>query len=79
VIPFENCWPYEIYGEDVYFHQCPSCGADEVRLPLKRRDLDEIRGGKRRLLVMPCCHAEYKLADADADYVLADRPMRSRE
>jgi hypothetical protein len=50
-----------------------------VRLPLKRRDLDEIRGGKRRLLVMPCCHAEYKLADADADYVLADRPMRSRE
>lgn len=76
MIPFENTWPYETAKEDVYFRECPSCGAENVLLPLKKHHLQSIREGVRKLLVMPCCHASYKLVDADRDYVLADRRMR---
>jgi hypothetical protein len=63
--------------DDVYFSECPACGASQVLLPLKRRHLRLIAEGARKLLVMPCCRASYRLIGADGDYVLADRKMRS--
>lgn len=76
MIPFENTWPYERMKDDLFFSECPSCKADNVLLPLKRSGLASIQSGARKLLVMPCCHASYKLIDADGDYVMADQPMR---
>jgi hypothetical protein len=76
MIPFEHTWPYELFGDDVYFHECPACGAGRVLLTLKRRHLLAVAEGERRLLVMPCCGERIRLIGADGDYVLADRPMR---
>lgn len=76
MIPFANAWPYEKVKQDIYFHQCPACGAENVLLPLKEKDLAKIRSGEKRLLVLPCCYTSYKLIDADEDYVLADRRMK---
>lgn len=76
MIPFENTCPYENVGGDLYVNACPFCGEEQVLLPLKPSQLREIREGKRHLLVMPCCHEDVKLVDADDDYLLADRSIR---
>lgn len=77
MIPFRNTWPYETVREDIYVEACPFCGQEKVLLPLKREDLDPIREGRKRRLVFPCCHNTVTLVDADRDYLLADRPLRS--
>lgn len=79
MIPFENTWPYEHMKEDVYFLECPACEATNVLLPIRYSTLEQIKNGTRKLLVMPCCHASYKLIDADQDYVQADTKMRNRK
>lgn len=76
MIPFERTWPYETIGSDVYVSVCPFCGKENVMLPLKKQDLDTIRGGRKRLIVFPCCHDKMTAVDADRDYLLADRPLR---
>lgn len=78
LIPFEHTWPYEKINDDLYFLECPACRASNVLLPLKLHALEQIRNGTKKLLVMPCCHASYKIIDADADYVLAESAMRKR-
>lgn len=77
MIPFRNTWPYETVLEDVYVESCPFCGRERVLLPLKREDLQPIREGRKRRLVFPCCHSSVTLVDADRDYLLADRPLRT--
>jgi hypothetical protein len=47
-----------------------------VLLPLKKRDLTNIQGGAKRLLVFPCCHSKLVVLDADNDYLLTDQPLR---
>ncbi|MBU7314614.1 hypothetical protein [Paenibacillus oleatilyticus] len=76
MIPFENTWPYERIGQDVYVHSCPFCHAANVLLPLKPKDLSELREGVKKLLVFPCCRNKETLVDADQDYLLAGRPLR---
>lgn len=78
MIPFENTWPYERYGPDLYLHSCPFCQAPNVLLPLKEKDLTVIREGAKRLLVLPCCRGKMTVVDADADYLLAARPLRRK-
>jgi hypothetical protein len=78
MIPFECTWPYELIQQDVYLHECPFCGAPNVLLPLKRGHIPEISRGVKRLLVFPCCHNKITLVDADADYLLANEPLRNR-
>jgi hypothetical protein len=77
MIPFRNSWPYDITGDDVYVHQCPFCEASNVLLPIKPDDVKSLYGSARKiLLVFPCCHSRLKIVDADADYLLANRPIR---
>lgn len=76
MIPFANAWPYEKVGEDLYVHQCPACGAEEVALTWKLKDIAQVRSGVKRLLVMPCCYTSLKIIDADDDYLLADRKLK---
>lgn len=79
MIPFENTWPYERMGEDIYFASCPFCETDDVLLPLKQNHLTEIRSGAKLLLVVPCCHSSMKVIDADEDYLLANVKLRKRQ
>ncbi|WP_270169233.1 hypothetical protein [Paenibacillus sp. SYP-B4298] len=72
MIPFENCIPYERIMNDLYVSSCPSCKQDNVLLPLRPSDLQEIQDGKKRLLVFPCCHYRPTIIDADQDYLLAN-------
>lgn len=76
MIPFAHTCPYEVVGGDLYVLECPFCRAERVLLPLKRQELPPIRDGRKKLLVFPCCHASITLVDCDADYLLADRPVR---
>lgn len=76
MIPFQNTWPYETVGEDVYVSECPFCRNHNVLLPLRRTDLKAIKEGKKRLLVFPCCHGRITIVDADRDYLLASAPLR---
>ncbi|MEF3304397.1 hypothetical protein [Paenibacillus sp. GYB003] len=78
MIPFENTLPYETIGSDVYMNECPLCGAGNVLLPLRTKDLGPIREGRKRLIVFPCCREKITAVDADRDYLLADRPVRPR-
>lgn len=76
MIPFENTWPYERIMGDLYVSECPFCKAENVLLLLKPNELSHIQDGKKRLLVMPCCHGRMTIVDADQDYLLADGPLR---
>ncbi|GKU76018.1 hypothetical protein [Paenibacillus sp. L3-i20] len=78
MIPFQNAWPYETIMGDLYVSSCPFCDEENVLLPLKRTELPDIQDGKKRLLVLPCCHNKMTLIDADHDYLLTDRPLSKR-
>jgi len=78
MVPFERTWPYETLGFDVYVLECPFCSRPNVLLPLKKEGLKELREGKKKLLVFPCCYNRLKLVDADGDYLLADRAIPKR-
>lgn len=77
MIPFENTWPYEKIMGDLYVSECPFCKAENVLLLLKPKELPDIRSGKKRLMVFPCCHNKITIIDADQDYLLADSRLRS--
>lgn len=76
MIPFRNTWPYETIGRDMYVAECPFCKASNVLLPLRKDELADIRHGKKRLLVFPCCRSSITVVDADSDYLLANRRLR---
>ncbi|MWC30116.1 hypothetical protein [Paenibacillus sp. MMS18-CY102] len=76
MIPFDRAWPYEIMMGDVYVSECPFCHADNILLPLKPSELPDIRDGKKKLLVFPCCYGRVSVIDADADYLLTDTRLR---
>ncbi len=76
MIPFENTWPYDRFGQDIYVQNCPFCQAENVLLPLKARDMQELQDRVKKLLVFPCCRNRLTLVDADSDYLLASRPLR---
>ncbi|GBF10673.1 hypothetical protein TEPIDINF_002717 [Tepidibacillus infernus] len=76
MVPFKNTWPYEIIGEDLYFHLCPFCAKENVLLPLKIKDLKKIQSGIKKLLVLPCCHHSLTILEVDTDYLLTDKELR---
>jgi hypothetical protein len=76
MIPFENTWPYETIGEDIYVSECPYCGKENVLLPLRKKELAPISEGKKKLLIFPCCHGRMTVVDADRDYLLASAKVR---
>lgn len=78
MIPFRNSLPYDIQMNEAYASECPFCGTPHVRLPLKPAEIEQLRGGlMKRTVVMPCCHARLQLVDADSDYLLSDKPLRT--
>ncbi|MDF2814568.1 MAG: hypothetical protein K0Q81_768 [Paenibacillus sp.] len=76
MIPFRNTWPYDAIRGDIYVHECPFCQKPNVMLPFKKKDLQQIQQGSKRLLVFPCCHEKVTAINVDSDYILADRPLR---
>lgn len=76
MIPFENTWPYEVMGNDIYVLECPFCSSANVILPLRKKELSEIHEGKKKLLVFPCCKSSVYIIDTDSDYLLAARRLR---
>lgn len=78
MVPFERTWPYDIIMGDIYVASCPFCKEDNVLLPLRPDEIPLIQGGKKRLLVFPCCHNQITVIDADRDYLLADRALPGR-
>ncbi|MGG1635115.1 hypothetical protein MHH56_07320 [Paenibacillus sp. FSL K6-3182] len=76
MIPFEKAWPYDIIMGDLYVSSCPFCQAENVLLPVKPEELQDIQGGTKRLLVFPCCHNKVTIVDADRDYLLTNRVLK---
>ncbi|WP_025688407.1 hypothetical protein [Paenibacillus zanthoxyli] len=76
MIPFSHTWPYELILGDLYVQSCPFCGAENVLLPMKLRELQSVREGKKKLLVFPCCSERPVVVDSDGDYLLFDRAVR---
>lgn len=76
MIPFERAWPYDRIMNDLYVHECPFCRTANVLLPIRPRELDDIRTGKKKLLVFPCCKHKLTVVDADRDYLLTDTVLR---
>ncbi|MFD2613764.1 hypothetical protein [Paenibacillus gansuensis] len=78
MIPFNRTCPYDIVMKDIYVPECPFCSAANVLVPLKTAELQEIRDGRKKLLVFPCCHHRITLVDADSDYLLASEKLPNR-
>lgn len=78
MIPFERTWPYDIIMKDIYTPSCPFCKEENVLLPLRPEEIEDIRRGKKRLLVFPCCHSRITIVDMDDDYMLTTQRLRSR-
>ncbi|MFD1952828.1 hypothetical protein ACFSL6_01620 [Paenibacillus thailandensis] len=76
MIPFERTWPYDIVMNDIYAPSCPFCKAENVLLPLRPKEIENIRHGKKRLLVFPCCSSSITVVDMDDDYMLATQRLR---
>ncbi len=76
MIPFNQAWPYDIVMNDVYVQDCPFCGAGNVLLPVRPKELATIHSGKKKLLVFPCCSNRVTLLDSDSDYLLTDAVLR---
>ncbi|GGD76773.1 hypothetical protein [Paenibacillus nasutitermitis] len=76
MIPFDRTWPYDLLMKDLYVPSCPFCGADNVLLPMRPKELADVRSGKKRLLVFPCCNGRVTVVDADQDYLLTDTKLR---
>lgn len=77
MIPFRQTMPYETIQGDVYVHECPFCQRSNVMLPLKKKHLQTIHEGRKWLIVFPCCHEKVTAIDADTDYILTDRILRT--
>lgn len=78
MIPFERAWPYDCIMNDIYVPECPFCSTANVLIPLKPRELDDIRTGRKKLLVFPCCRNKLVVLDADRDYLMTDTVLRGR-
>ncbi|CAG5076720.1 Putative uncharacterized protein [Thermobacillus xylanilyticus] len=78
MIPFERTWPYDRIMGDLYVQECPFCKTGNVILPIRPEELDDIRTGRRRLLVFPCCRNKVTVIDADPDYLLTDTVLRGK-
>lgn len=76
MIPFSHSWPYDVVQGDIYVQYCPFCNRENVLLPMKPKELQLVREGKKKLLVFPCCHASPKVIDNDSDYLLFDTKVR---
>jgi hypothetical protein len=75
MIPFQNALPYETIQNDLYLNECPFCQAENIIIPIKRKELQAIQEGCKRLLVFPCCHHKITIINADSDYLLANKPF----
>lgn len=50
MIPFSHTWPYDIILGDLYVQYCPFCNSENVLLPMKPKELQIVRDGKRNCL-----------------------------
>lgn len=76
MIPFSHTLLYDIILGDMYVQYCPFCNSENVLLPMKPKELQIVRDGKKKLLVFPCCSASPTVIDNDGDYLLFDRAVR---
>lgn len=47
MIPFSHTWPYDIIYGDLYVQSCPFCSRENVLLPMKPKELQLVRDGKK--------------------------------
>ncbi len=76
MIPFENTWPYERSGKDIYLHSCPYCGTESVLTSLGNDDLNRAKEGIKTYLIMPCCLEKMTIIEADEDYFWTTERLR---
>ncbi|XEC93857.1 hypothetical protein AB6A23_21275 [Paenibacillus tarimensis] len=78
MIPFENCLPYDKVMSDIYIPECPFCEQENVLVPLRPSELKDIREGKKKTLIFPCCHGKVTVIDTDTDYLLTTQKLRRK-
>lgn len=53
MIPFSHTWPYDIILGDMYVQYCPFCDHENVLLPMKPKELQHVRDGKKSCWSFP--------------------------
>lgn len=76
MIPFENTWPYEWSGKDIYIDKCPYCSSEHVLTNYKNTDLDRAKEAIKTYLIMPCCLEKMTIVEADDDYFWTTEKLR---
>jgi len=61
---------------DIYFQECPFCGASSVLLPIKKEAFENAKGGVKTFVIMPCCHEKLDILQIDDDYIWSNEPLR---
>ncbi|QOY38568.2 hypothetical protein AWH56_010995 [Anaerobacillus isosaccharinicus] len=76
MIPFQNTWPYERSGKDIYIHECPYCHEENVLTNMKKYDLERAMEHIKTYLIMPCCLEKMTILEADEDYFWTNERLR---
>ncbi|MCD8500459.1 MAG: hypothetical protein LRY71_00685 [Bacillaceae bacterium] len=76
MIPFENTWPYEKSGKDIYIDRCPYCESNHVLTNYKHSDLEKAKEHIKTYLIMPCCLEKITILEADDDYFWTTERLR---
>ena len=73
---FSRSWPYDWMQGDLFFHECPFCGASSVLIATDREKMGLAKEGFKTHVVMPCCHEKLTILSMDEDYIWSDRELR---
>ncbi|WP_252315296.1 hypothetical protein [Sinobaca sp. H24] len=75
-LTFENTWPYEKMGDDIYVQECPYCGQENVLTHLTKGNLQRALEEIKTPLIMPCCSTRMVIIQADEDYFWTEDKLR---
>lgn len=73
---FNYSWPYDYTMGDLYFQECPYCGADNVLISEAHEKMQLAREEVKTHFVMPCCLKNMTVVNMDDDYVWATEKLR---
>ncbi|GAK13722.1 hypothetical protein ACE1TF_08980 [Geomicrobium sp. JSM 1781026] len=76
LLPFQNTWPYDRIGGDVYFDECPKCNEPNVLTYMKQKQLRDAFDGVKTTLILPCCNYSMVIMHADDDYFWTTERLR---
>ncbi|MBU9722124.1 MULTISPECIES: hypothetical protein [Bacillaceae] len=75
-IPFDHTWPYEKQMGEIYLHECPYCGTNNVLTHMALDSLELAKDKVKQRLNLPCCRKTMIILEADEDYFWTNESLR---